>query len=84
MLKYKIIHFRIVLTPTCILLDFFMLPSYFVYIVIQIEPNSTSKPGSKGRIVQSYINPHTGFMTSDVGLQVGFMKPNLHMEIGNK
>ncbi|PNX78894.1 hypothetical protein L195_g034876 [Trifolium pratense] len=23
-------------------------------------------------------------MTSDVGLQVGFMKPNLHMEIGNK
>jgi hypothetical protein len=40
--------------------------------------------GSKGRIVQSYINPCTRFMTYDVRLQVGFMKLNFHMEIGIK
>jgi hypothetical protein len=45
---------------------------------------SLQNHGSKGRIAQSYINPHTGFMTSIVRLQVGLIKLNLHMKIGNK
>jgi hypothetical protein len=54
-------------------------------VMIGIELNSTSKSWFKGeRIVQSYINSDTGFITSDVGFQVGFIiKSNLHMKIGN-
>jgi hypothetical protein len=55
-------------------------------VMIGIELNSTSKSWFKGeRIVQSYINSDTGFITSDVGFQVGFIiKSNLHMKIDNR
>jgi hypothetical protein len=36
--------------------------------------------GSKGRIVQAYINPHTGFMTYDVGLQVAHGNQELKLK----
>jgi hypothetical protein len=60
---------------------------FTIWIVIRIEPNSTSKnmaQASKGRIAKSYISPQTRFIMPYVGLQVGFMNPSLHMEIINK
>jgi hypothetical protein len=54
---------------------------FTIWIVIRIEPNSTSKNMAQA---SNYISPQTRFIMPYVGLQVGFMNPSLHMEIINK